>query len=130
MPERMLRVIETDGNQAFEQHIGPRAVPVLDVDASGNTFTVTVYPTPVSVVTPPLAPATEDEDKASLAPPPDIAVERFNGEGRQKFRFRLRDKGNGEPLAQSEGYRRKKDRDATAQVFADYFGTEPVDVTQ
>ena len=44
-------------------------------------------------------------------------VELFSGDGRHRHRFRVR-AANGEIVAQSEGYGRKRDRDAMSRKLA------------
>ena len=117
MPERMLRVF--DGrNEVFQTHMGPLATPVLTADEDGNEFAVTIWGYGFA--------AEEQEPEPEPEPTePDVTegvvVETFKGSGRHRWYFRVR---RGEVIAQSEGYLRRRDRDATATLFAEAFGVQ------
>ena len=123
MPERMLRVF--DGrNEVFATHMGPLATPVLTADPDGNEFNVTIWG--YGFAAEEAEEAEEDVGLPDAVPPePDViegvVVETFKSSGRHRWYFRVR---RGEIIAQSEGYLRRRDRDATATLFAEAFGVE------
>lgn len=132
MAERFLRVLNSGGNQEYARHLAPYEKVLLAED--GNDVVVLCSPmvTEQEVASSVIPPAVLD-----LLPPPEVVelpakavkvgrVARFEGEGTQRHRFRVV-ATNGEILAQSEGYARKRDRDNTAGTIAKVFAVEATD---
>jgi len=134
MANRTLRVLNSGGNVEYERDLGPYENVVLSQDGESVVVQcsplVTEQQVAESAVPQAVLGLVPEAQTITVEVPIAVqAVERFSGEGSQPYRFRVK-ASNGEVLAQSEGYSRAKDRDKTADTFAQVFGVSATEAEE